>query len=106
MKSRNELAAQFLAGMLADPNVMLPAEGPVHVAFRFADAFLAAAGEREAEQREPDAVWGLEVLLGSGVRRLLFNDNHPVAVNPELVDGLLAGRERVRLWVYVEEVES
>lgn len=115
MTKREELAAQFLAAMLGNPAMRHPDSNPCVVrelAFDEADAFLAACEPDAAT--EPDAVWTLEqheeddgrdpAILsgGDGVGKF----HRCGAVGDIEAVRLLAGRERVRLRVYVEEVEA
>jgi hypothetical protein len=110
MKSRNELAHDYLCALLANPRAYddLEVQKATAVAFGVADAFLAACGEKPAQEREPDAVWTLERYPACNNRILyVFDERYAVAVSPEAADRLLAGRDRVKLAVrVVEDSES
>lgn len=111
MKSRNELAETILVAMnRAERSKGAGSEWLVELAFRQADAFLAAAGEQPRQEREPDAVWTLSV-DGSNDVTLAARDGTPLghfmSFDPYrcVIDRLRRGKDSVRLRVYVEEVE-
>lgn len=114
MTKREELAARFMAALEGNHNADYYPEDMAKRAFLLADAFLSACEPKPpsaAVEREPDAVWtleqqvfGIQVRYPSGTgMQVMPNDmaNTYAQLHP-----LLAGRERVRLRVYVEEVEA
>lgn len=106
MSKRNELAEKILLQLLTQD---APSDGPeadVEMAFCLADAFLAACGPDQEPEREPDAVWTLTAMEQRPTPRLAFDDRYGIALAPELGNRILAGRDRVRLRVFVEEVEA
>lgn len=115
MTRREELAEKILLALLANSGMLRrDTASPTRdrevlrtIAWDEADAFLAEC-EPEPEtvptvkmEREPDAVWVLWTMRGAdGLSVVLDGDEYQNRLR------LLAGRDRVRLRVFVEEVEA
>lgn len=111
MNRSEELAEKILLQLLTQD---APSDGPhadVAMAFALADAFLAACEPEQKPECEPDAVW--EVHGHKDHIHVAYSAYSGMQVAPNdmvcthrAFSGLLAGRERVRLRVFVEEVEA
>ena len=95
MKSRDEMAWELfkdLARREGPHSCDLVLQDRIEDAYAMADAFLSAQGKT--------VEWWIEVLPGTGARRLNFNNGYAVVLDPDVADSILDGQQSVKLLVH------
>ena len=95
MKSRDEMAWELFKDLASEDGSHpcdLVLQDRIEGAYRMTDAFLSAQGKT--------VEWWIEVLPGTGARRLNFNNGYAVVLDPDVADSILDGQQSVKLLVH------